>query len=972
MPALTGQSKLPVVMLSKQLSSLVDVENYTDEYSLGDTLTSFKYSAGLPGGAQNSFIVDMTVINPTEHFERAILPYFKTLFSKHSENSSLQEGATGDPNALQFYIRWGYGSAEQGMSKIIHGFLTSINYSVTAEGERVITFSFLDQLTFALEKYPEFSNDSNVLSVWEYPDIIKPDGSLTFPSVVVEDLLSQMLASVPNCKGHLVLGSAGLFLDSVWLQLTEQLATGFGTKSIDSTTDGDYPVPLPQDLIRRAQQANVPLTGDCQFITANDNLKINAPGSHYAAQRIAYDMIMLSLGINSGGGEIGETRSDAASKPKPELQNTPTIDGDKPLPSLNDIKLDKSYAVYEVGEGGFPMATDKDLGGWLNAYINEDPVAVNEVFVGNYKTPPNGASDFYADTYGFPGNMPFRPGGLGYNGPDANPDKDCYAGNVLDLTSSGNGMFPLAAQGGGSWDAARTYPSPGYYVALGELEYLTGENPTVGVVTGAGAEAKIYASTYSTISDEASDSAATHAEPPPELDSPTPDKPQTKYRASIVKGEYSTYMDVLNLVIGNINHLLLPMISEEDELLSLVPYFKSTLTTPNIIGIDLWDNIRTTVGLTKSQIKDVNSLLLLASKNVHNQALTNDSGEKPSDIASLSELQSFPSLSKNLPTGPTKNVENGSITSLLLLRVGYDNSIVTDLTFNTDIYAPVIGNAEAQGSIQKLEKIWGKTVNGGVSTNKVLTTFYYVLKESVDSAENELGRRGGGQMSFDKSSPYAGATEAQLEDVIDAGVKSLEALKDSAEKPLELEMTDFLEKMNTYYTKYQRINQEGLLSTADDTSERLDALFSLINSATFQSMFISSNGNENSYVVNGKSIAVKSTPKWKLDLSMMSQIEDSASLSQFLKDKGRWDKGFAEFPFSVTVTTLGIPELSSFVEEDAFRKINLEVSNPRLPEGPKHWTSGVYQILGYSHSIAADSMYTTTFDLLRQPFVEFN
>ena len=415
------------------------------------------------------------------------------------------------------------------------------------------------------------------------------------------------------------------------------------------------------------------------------------------------------------------------------------------------------------------------------------------------------------------------------------------------------------------------------------------------------------------------------------------------------------------------------MVPEENDLLALIPYFKSNLTTPNSAGIDLWGNLRVAVGLAKSQFEDVNTLVLVASKNLHNQSLTNDAGDSPSDISILSQIQSFPSISTSLPAGPTKNVENGSITSLLLFRVGYDNSIVTDLTFDTDIFAPIVSNAAAQGYIQKLDKVWGKGVLQGVSTNKVVSTMYYVLKKSVDAAQTEESkRRSGGHMNFDKTQKYEGVTDTQLEDIVDAGVKSMEALENAAKNPLELDMTDFLAEMNKFYMKYQRVNQEGLLSTADDTSERLDALFNLINSSTFKNMFLSTNGNESSYVINGKNIEVKSTPKWKLELSMMSQVDDSISLSQFLRNKGMWDRGFAQIPFTVTVTTLGIPELSSFVEDDAFRKVNLDVSNPRLTEGPKHWTSGVYQILGYTHNISSDSVYTTTFNLLRQPFVEFN
>jgi len=964
MPALTGQGKLPTVMLSKQLSSLMDVENYTDEYSLSDTLTTFQYTAGLPGAASNSFTATLTVINPTEHFERTVLPHFRTMFAQQSQNSNLQAGPDDDPHALEFYVRWGYGSTEQGMSKIIHGFLTSINYSITAEGERTIVFSLLDQLSFATSKYPELGRENSVQQVWEYPDILKPDGSFNPPSVVVEDLLSQMLASVPHSKGHFVLGNAGQQLDQVWMQLTTQLATGFGETSLSSITEGSPPQALPLDLAGKVE-------GDCQWITAADNLKINAPGSHYAAARIAYDMVMRSLGIKSGGGEVGETRSDAVSAPKPQLQEVPTIDTRKDLPELNNYKLDKSYLVYKVDENGLPQETGKNLGQWLSLYKYGDETAVNEVFDTFFYTHASSIDGRgeYADEYGFPNEMPWRPGGAGYNVANpANSDSQAKAGKVLDLCKSG--WFPLSYRDG-------NYPTPGYYVGLGPLNYDI-LPPQVDHITSTALSVRDYAVAFSTKMDEASDSAATHAKTVEPLESPTQDKPQTKYRASIVKGKYNTYMEVLDSIVGKLNGLLLPVITEEDELLRLVPYFKSNLITPNDAGLQLWDNLLDTVNLTAQQVKEVNTILLLANKNIHKACLTDDAASDPSEISKLCALNSFPSISENLPAGRIRGVEDGSITSLLLFKIGYDNSIVTSFNFDNDLFAPVVGNAQSQMYIQKLNEVWGKG-SGGISTNNTLKTIEYVLEKGIEGL-NESFKTASDPRTL---SPFLYADKGmdanfsiQSEDTValwdaqETAKESLVALKNIEQKTLDV--SEFLDKMNAFYTKYQRVNQEGLFSASEDTAERLNALFSLINSSIFKQLFISPNGNEHSYVINGKEIAVKSTPQWKLDMSLLSQIDKEVSLVEFLKKKGMWDKGFAQFPFKATVTTLGIPELSSFVEDDAFRKINLQVSNPRLPEGPKHWTSGIYQILGYSHSISADSVYTTSFDLLRQPFVEFN
>ena len=89
MVALTGKDRLPTVMLTKDKASLKDLSMYTDPYGLSATLTDFTYTAGLPGAAANSFIASLSVINPTQHFEQAVLPVFRNLFASHTKTSNL-------------------------------------------------------------------------------------------------------------------------------------------------------------------------------------------------------------------------------------------------------------------------------------------------------------------------------------------------------------------------------------------------------------------------------------------------------------------------------------------------------------------------------------------------------------------------------------------------------------------------------------------------------------------------------------------------------------------------------------------------------------------------------------------------------------------------------------------------------------------------------------------------------------------
>ena len=941
MVALTGKDRLPIVMLSKDKEALIDVAGYKDEFGLFDTLTEFNYTAGLPGAASNSFQVNLTVINPTQEFERAVTPVFRNLFANSAKTSSLGVGQTTDElEPITFYMRWGYGSEDQGMSKLVTGILTNVNYSVTDDAERVISLTFMDTLSFDTTKNPNVKANNGVAQTFEYPDILKDDGSLVAPSEVVKDLLGQILGAFPNLRGVVYHDIDLSFIDKAWAELTNRLSDGFGSNSAVIPDDGDYSRPLDAETQKLLDSYGI--GEDTQWV-GYKNLIINGAGSPRWAARQAYDMVFRYLGISFGASELKQNHSESEDTPK-NPQAGVNRNSKKPLPGLNNIPLDNNLRIVEYDTNGNIIDTGLTVRTALLAFNNDaDPLhdfVRDEVFnidnlLQRWERPEFSISTAgaYASDWGFPNAIPWRPFGYGfhgesYTGGTARPDQ------VFSISSTG--YFPL------NKSRSTSGLSQGYYVDVANSQALW--------------RATTYATAVSMQTDEGDNDAKTHAKQPEPEKTPPAAKPKPFIRASITKNEYTSLMTILNALIRSINDFYLPIMEESDNAFEVRPYYKSTLQSAGPPSFNGWERVTTTFenGNTPD---DTEALLVVADGNTHKRALTNDAADRTSEIQELAALQSFPSLSEDLPNQNISNVEDGSITSLLNLRVGYNDSIVTDFRFNQDIFAPLAGAGQMQSDIIKLDEVWQGGA-GGFSVSSLIGTFMYVLKPVVEASKGPL-----------RSLRPTSSTKLGLEA---EGVKTLKALEEAAANPQEIDFTQFLIQMNKYYTKFQKINQSGAFHSSDDTEDRLNALYSFVNSTIFREMFMKKDGSVATYSVNGKSIKIKSQPRYIIDKSFFSDMDNVYSLQEFLRKKGLWEKNYAEFPFTATVTTLGIPEVSDWIVDWDIRKIRLQISNPRLPEGPKHWTSGIYIITSYTHNISADSMYTTTFELLRQPFAEIN
>ena len=71
--------------------------------------------------------------------------------------------------------------------------------------------------------------------------------------------------------------------------------------------------------------------------------------------------------------------------------------------------------------------------------------------------------------------------------------------------------------------------------------------------------------------------------------------------------------------------------------------------------------------------------------------------------------------------------------------------------------------------------------------------------------------------------------------------------------------------------------------------------------------------------------------------------------------------------FSISMTTLGIPEIDDPASEYLSRRVCFKFYDPRLANGSLHWLSGVYQITSFKHRINPSQGFLTELEMIRIP-----
>ena len=99
-------------------------------------------------------------------------------------------------------------------------------------------------------------------------------------------------------------------------------------------------------------------------------------------------------------------------------------------------------------------------------------------------------------------------------------------------------------------------------------------------------------------------------------------------------------------------------------------------------------------------------------------------------------------------------------------------------------------------------------------------------------------------------------------------------------------------------------------------------------------------------------------------LGILTNTNDDEIKAELMLSKLQVLNMFAKRITNVQVDCLGVPELDIFENEIMNRNVMLRVHEPRVP-GTTHWLSGIYNVLGITHTIDSGAGYVMNLRLIR-------
>jgi len=289
--------KIARVYLSGDSEEILNLYKYTDPFSLSSTLESMEYDFN--SGGTGTYSINISVINPSFHFENTFLQLYRMYFIDGKESSNLE--VIDDPT-LTFYLRWGYGDVEEdGLSRVISCKLTDIQYSMNSDNEKVTTITLVDNLSYALTRDPSHQSDANTL-ITSKVDCLE-DGKLIPPGGAIGELISQFLASINGVKPvSLLYYSRGIGhdIDELYSMLANRISSGDLTSNIAVEGLGEEVNPFSNSELNVDGADLVGFEGiDIDLIQGVSWDDVRLGNSPSDLQKIAaYQLLMSYLGIN--------------------------------------------------------------------------------------------------------------------------------------------------------------------------------------------------------------------------------------------------------------------------------------------------------------------------------------------------------------------------------------------------------------------------------------------------------------------------------------------------------------------------------------------------------------------------------------------------------------------------------------------------------------------------------------------------
>lgn len=868
-------NKPAFVLLSSSLDEIKTFGDprYTDPFDLENTLIDFEYSFG-NGKYQATF----TLINPSEQAEKQLLSLYNLIYAKDNPNITISNPSIGN---IKFYFSWGY--TTESMSTPRAGILGSVNYSLTASNERVISFTLLDSISFneiqddkrpgpvqiVVKKglYKEAGTGTLPDTPLDFPesasvDILRP--SEVIP-VLLKDFLAQYRGDVfPYIKAASVMEKLDRIYDDLVIRLKAQ-----------ELQDNDILVGLEGGVsVTPYKQQAWEILGRSLGMPVTINTKTISTGNKNT-----------DVKINDDGNTLGEL------DPRINLYETFT--------SNDDFILNEGSRVYSALDGSDHVCLLSDVYEAISQNREVSDIFSIPIKTGFGVETDTGftVGDLFSQTRE---NVELLVGRRYVFLPEGLKSK-C---TVPNLVTSKNTAPP---SGIGLQTTDRFFNTKGSGL----------DNPTIVLkdydrdylLIGAIIERALQGIPSNTPSNDDSNQEAGQEE--------------VRKQAYIQLSKTSTldYRLVLDGLISKINEVILAAAQEKDELLTVESIPVSELSEE--------EKNKVLLQLQKESIQDDKHLFIIGSDKELDDLFRESSGDE--NTVELGEINSFPQLYDGVPE--IQGVELGT-NGVLKLTVGFDDSIVSDMSINSDIKIPIV---MAGSMIQSLQDIRNVFTDSGLVKDDFLVSALVL---------------GGTPERFDLVFAAQRYNENQLS------------------------LKEFLETAKLFIASNKKVSDSGVIPGGAKTiAENVERMLTAVESESVRNMLFSSIPEEDSshlaFEFDSGIIKSKKIPRTSIAFKPSIFNQEKGGIGYFLKKRSLLDEVYLNYILNVSIKTLGIPEISSSFKDVRFRRVLLFVSNPRGSidddgvERKYHWSSGVYRILGYTHQANSTDGYTTSFELQR-------
>lgn len=921
-----------------------------DPFNINNSLQKIDFSYGLDGFTG----FKIKLINPSVEFEATILSWYEYLYGKKDATVEFRDAVKQDSDSRneeglrkqenlgypQLYIRWGYGaSVEEGISSIHAAKVVGLNYNISVKKERVIEITLVDPFTFLTQG--EFFNEEGIAAT---ESIFEANGRLKPPSKIINELLAEMIASLPEFASIIDMETAGFSdqIDSMFYQLLLSLTQ---KDKLGSLKDGKTPIAALGDVKsdiftleeRKTLESSLKIGMDPRLF-----LESTRPGNqdgNFGAILQAYKILFNELGLNfKQGRALTENEMDRA--------------GDDRVISRQDIDYNPIYPSASAEDDlnreeqiSYENFLDKDL-------IDLSPSSSYEFtcypLVFDFDWSPRPATeaerqeiqeaDFITD---IPCTLPSNTGlSRAFFG-----RKFDFSINTLNNKLFNGNTGPIDV--GAIFNVIQKDPRiPLVFVLSKEGQWkphpYTEGNAEITSETESILKA-ILSRAYGEHGGSSEESVVEHrtVDPTPRSD---PDFLSIdslrirEYYVTFNSEDFESFYGGLEYLLSKLNKLCILRASK----LWFYPINLSNLT------IKEKQEILKEFYLSRSKqdilIRNSKGLLIISDQ----MSIVNKFGGKLTH-----KVHSFPEI-----TGGNQGEQYADYRNRITLEVASDSSIVADLNFNGDLRVlSQIGSVPySMDQLDNLKKIFTSEI-------PYADLIYHIISEA-------------GTVSTRWSSLPSGEVIT-----LQKGIRNTESAQ-TINNSKSVFSEDFIKLLPLAVSELKKQNEHYIEKIQDKfpevTDQIINDLLSLMSSdSMFEVMFpladidreTQMHKNSSYFVLKGESIEVETRDYISTRRVAINTALDKSSKQSLLavdSNMQTWDK-LSDIAWVVDIVTLGIPELDIPIYEVTTRVVNLIVREERVP-GALHWLTGLYQIVGLQHAISPSSGYLTKLKLLKVPY----